>query len=75
MTAPAGFVEASLAGPGEVMAAFIAVAEIAAIKQGSAYGGTTKSLVVLRSGETLQLATPFSSFVERLSVITEGDAE
>ena len=74
MTVPTGFIEASLAGPGETMATFIAVAEIAAIKQGSAYGGTTKSLVVLRSGETLQLATEFETFVGRMAG-TGRDAE
>ena len=74
MTVPTGFIEASLAGPGEMTAVFVAVAEIAAIKEGSQYSGTTKTLVVLRCGETLQLSTEFATFVERL-VITEGDAE
>ena len=46
MNAPRGFVEASLAGPGETLETFIAVAEVAAVKQGSQYGGSTKSLVV-----------------------------
>lgn len=49
------------------MAALIAVDEIAAIKQGSQYGGTTKTLVVLKCGETLPLSTMFETFVQRLS--------
>ena len=66
MTAPIGFIEATLAGPGETMAALIAVDQIAAVKEASKYNGTTKTLVVLRCGETLQLSTAFETFVERL---------
>ena len=73
MTSPAGFIEATLAGPGETTATLIAADQIAAIKQGSQYSGTTKTLIVLKCGETLQLSTAFETFVERLSVVTEKD--
>ena len=74
MNVPHGFIEASAAGPGEVTSIFISVGEIAAIKEAGQFGGTTETLIVLKSGETLQLATPFSSIIERLSG-PEEDAE
>ena len=73
MNIPTGFIEASLAGPGETMATLIAADQIAAIKEGSRYSGTTKTLIVLRCSETLQLSTMFETFVERLSQTLEKD--
>ena len=73
MTAPAGFVEASLADATETLATVIAIGEIAAIKEASTYGHKVKSLIILRCGQVVQLATPFSKIVERLSQTLEKD--
>ena len=75
MNIPHGFIEASAFDATETLAIVIAAAEVACVKEASSYAGSVKALVVLKGGDVLQLATPFSSIVERLSVITEGDAE
>ena len=75
MTAPHGFVEATLSSVGETLAVLIAVDQIAAIKKASSYGLAVKCLVVLRSGEIIQLSTPFGSFVERISQTQEKDSK
>ena len=75
MTAPTGFVEVSLADTTETLACVIAIDQIAVVKEASSYGLAVKSLVVLECGQVIQLATPFSSIVERMAAATEGDAE
>ena len=66
MNIPPGFIEATLSDPTESLQVVIVVDQIAAVKMASQYGRTTKVLVILKSGETLQLSSPFDSFVERL---------
>ncbi len=73
MNIPHGFVEATLSDPTESLPVVIDVGEVAAVKQASQYGRTTKILIVLRSGETIQSSTPFDAFVERLSQAVEKE--
>ena len=67
MTAPTRFIEASLATPGETLAAFIALDQIAVVREASQYSGSTKTLISLKSAEILQLSTEFATFVERMA--------
>lgn len=73
MSAPRDFIEVTITETGESLPCLVAVSEIAAIRSAGTYGHAVKSIIILKGGATLSLATEFDSVAERLARMNEKE--